>query len=172
MVLVAAASYVRVLQNAYGGAADEIRSFKHHALYDRIPLTQGIAQCGLGRSERVAATEFTKKPLPFSFDELLYLIGARLLRDVSPVTDANRDHKVSVRIGTVHQAFQHVIDSDVSGRAEQHPFPLLRQLKDQLADGRSLTRAGRSLQKSEIRCAQCQFHEPTLLVGAGAADVG
>ena len=77
----------------------------------------------------------------FGLHEALELPRAGLLRDVSSLTDSDRDDPITVRVALIHQPLEHVVDGDVGGCAKQRTLALLGELQHQLADGGGLAGA-------------------------------
>ena len=84
---------IRMLKDPDGGAAHEIGGIQDQALNGGGARTQRFEEGFLRRGEsRTPFVELLEQAIPLNSDEVLKLPRARLLGDISTVTDADRDH--------------------------------------------------------------------------------
>jgi hypothetical protein len=159
-----------VLQDADGRTAHQVGGVEHHPLDGPPASPQALEQELLrGRAGSLALEVGPQRSL-LGREARAQAIRAHGLRDVALVADPHRDEVAAVL--ELDHPLEHVVDGDVSGRAQQHALAGGDHLQDQLADRGGLPRPRRALEHGEVRRRQGAAHELSLRLGAGPVGVG
>jgi hypothetical protein len=159
-----------VLQDADGGAAHQVGGVEHHPLDGPPASAQALEQELLSERAGSLALEVGPQRGLLGREARAQAIRAHGRRDVALVADPHRDQVAAVL--ELDHPLEHVVDGDVSRRAQQHALAGGDHLQNQLADRGGLPRPRRALEHGEVRRREGAAHELALRGGAGPVGVG